>query len=235
MAELLVSVRSADEAKKAAAAGASVIDVKEPDEGSLGRAAVAIWRDVRRSVSARFPLSVALGELTEWQDGQGPALPLGAFDGVAYCKLGLAHAGPDWRDDWRALRDRIPTRRCRWIAVVYADWETAGAPSPDEILDLAIATPAIVGVLVDTFDKSQPARLDDAGWLPWAQRVRVAHLKLAIAGGLTPETIQDLAALEPDLIAVRGAACEDGDRRADIDERRVSELAAIVRGLFVPS
>lgn len=235
MAELLVSVRSAEEARKAEAAGASVIDVKEPDAGSLGRAPVTVWRDVRRAVSAGIPVSVALGELIEWQAGQGPALHLGAFDGVAYCKLGLAHAGADWRNDWRALRERLPTGRCRWIAVVYADWETVGAPCPDDVLALAAATPAIVGVLVDTFDKSLPARLEVADWMPWARRVKEARRKLAIAGGLTPETIQDLAALEPDLIAVRGAACEAGDRRGAIDERRVADLAAIARGLFVAS
>lgn len=233
MTGLLVSVRSADEAKRAAAGGATVIDVKEPDEGALGRAPVAVWRDVRRAVASRIPVSVALGELTEWRAGRGPTIPPDTFDGLAYCKIGLAHAGPDWRDDWRSLRDRLPTGRCRWVSVVYVDWETAGAPTPDEVLSVAASAPRLGGILIDTFDKSRPARLD-GDWRAWTIRVKAAGLKLAIAGGLTAETIGDLAPFAPDLIAVRGAACEDGDRTRDVDASRVSDLAAIVRGMTVP-
>lgn len=234
MTGLLVSVRSAVEAQKAVAAGASVIDVKEPDAGSLGRAPAAVWRDVRQAVSAGIPVSVALGELAEWRAGHGPAIPPGTFDGISFCKIGLAHAGPDWREDWRRLRERLPTDRCRWIAVAYADWKAVGAPSPDEVLAVATATTEVVGVLIDTFDKSRPVQLD-GDWLSWSRRVKAANLKLAIAGGLAPETIESLAALAPDLVAVRGAACEDGDRTRDIDERRVSDLVATVRGLAVRS
>lgn len=227
---LLVSVRSAAEARLAEAGGASVIDVKEPAEGSLGRAPLTVWRDVRRWVSSRLPVSVALGELAEWQSGTGPDLPPGAFDGLAYCKIGLAAVGADWRDDWRSLRNRIPTARCRWIAVAYADWETVGAPDPEEVLAVAASTPEIAGVLIDTSDKARPTRMD-VGWLERSRRVRAAGLKLAVAGGLTAETIPGLAALTPDLIAVRGAACEGGERGRPLDARRVAELAAIVRGL----
>lgn len=234
MAGLLVSVRSADEARKAAAGGASVIDVKEPDEGALGRAPVAVWREVRRAVGSRIRVSVALGELSEWGEGRGPTLPPGTFDGLAFCKIGLARAGRDWREDWRTLRDRLGTGRCRWVAVVYADWESADAPAPDEVLAVAADATSVAGVLIDTFDKSRPARLD-VGWLTWTSRVKAAGLRLAIAGGLTTETIGGLAMFAPDLVAVRGAACEDGDRTRNVDAIRVSDLAAIVRGMSMPS
>ncbi|MGC1717590.1 MAG: (5-formylfuran-3-yl)methyl phosphate synthase, partial [Isosphaeraceae bacterium] len=46
VAQLLVSVRSADEARTALARGASIIDIKEPDHGSLGLAPWSVWRDV---------------------------------------------------------------------------------------------------------------------------------------------------------------------------------------------
>jgi uncharacterized protein (UPF0264 family) len=225
---LLVSVRSADEALAAVSGGASVIDVKEPDAGPLGRAPASIWRDVRRAVPPRVPVSVALGELSEWRTG--PTLLPGVFNGLSFCKLGLAHAGPGWRDEWRALRERLSTGDCRWIAVVYADWRTAGAPEPDDILAEAITEPAVAGVLVDTFDKSRPARYD-ARWLARAWRVKDAGRMLAMAGGLTHAMIRELAALEPDLIAVRGAACAGGDRRGTVDERRVADLAEMVRAL----
>ena len=39
MTKLLVSVRDADEARDALSVGVDLLDVKEPDQGSLGRAA----------------------------------------------------------------------------------------------------------------------------------------------------------------------------------------------------
>ena len=63
MTGLLVSVRSAAEARIALEAGADLIDVKEPRRGALGAADPAVWKDVCRAVAGRVPVSVALGEL----------------------------------------------------------------------------------------------------------------------------------------------------------------------------
>jgi len=226
VARLLVSVRSTEEAQLALAGGASILDVKEPEQGPLGRASFATWRAIRRIVSPEIPLSVALGELHEWREAASSA-PLDSFDGLSYRKLGLARSGPSWRRDWRAIRDPAPEPACRWIAVAYADWRLAEAPNPDAVLDAALDAPDIAGVLLDTWTKTGPAWLA-SDWRSWADRVKAAGLTLAVAGGLTRETIPGLHVLDPDIVAVRGAACEDGDRRRGIDPRRVAELAAIV-------
>ncbi|MBV9124193.1 MAG: hypothetical protein JO112_12620, partial [Planctomycetes bacterium] len=65
MAGLLVSVRSAVEAEAALAGGATLIDVKEPAHGSLGRALDAILEEVVACVGGQCPVSAALGELRE--------------------------------------------------------------------------------------------------------------------------------------------------------------------------
>src|SRR5690242_18461623 len=67
--KLLVSVRSAAEAQAALTGGASLIDVKEPARGSLGRADAATLTDVLRMVAGRRPVSAALGELPK--EGSG--------------------------------------------------------------------------------------------------------------------------------------------------------------------
>src|SRR3954454_6660925 len=88
MTGLLVSVRSADEARAAVAGGATIVDVKEPDRGPLGCAGAATWRAVRRVVPATVPVSVALGELGDWEE---QAIPSTAdWAGLAYRKVGLA-------------------------------------------------------------------------------------------------------------------------------------------------
>lgn len=230
MVRLLVSVRSPEEAQKALAGGASIIDVKEPEQGPLGRASFETWRAVHKVVPPEVPLSVALGELPEWTEA-ARLTPSDVFAGVAFRKLGLARSGVNWRRDWRALRESSPGP---WIAVAYADWRLVEAPSASEVLDAAIEAPDIAGILLDTYTKTGPAwRPDD--WRSWVDRAKAGGLTVALAGGLTLKAIPKLATLAPDIVAVRGAACEKGDRGGRIDSRRVAQLAAAVRSLPVRS
>lgn len=223
---LLVSVRSAAEALSAVAGGAAVVDVKEPDHGALGMADPSVWKLVRQVVPRDIPVSVALGELREWVDR--PGVPPSAFEGIAFRKIGLAGAGPRWAEDWTALRDRMGDGPA-WIAVIYADWREAGAPSPDAVMAEARAS-GCAGVLLDTWIKGPAAARVDPTWLGFVQKARAEVGLVAVAGGLDSDRIARLRPLAPDLFAVRGAACRGGDRRSTIDARRVAELVASCRG-----
>jgi uncharacterized protein (UPF0264 family) len=213
---LLVSVRSAHEARAAVEGGAAVIDIKDPSRGPLGRASGEVWEAVRAAVPAGIPVSVALGELADW------AAPAG-FEGIelAYRKIGLAGAQRGWADRWAGIVASAPGPP--WIAVIYADWTIAGSPRPEEVLDVALSAPRCAGVLVDTWDKSRPGGLDLA-WAPIVERVQGSGRLLALAGRLDLGAIRRLSRLGPDLFAVRGAACAGGDRLGAVDRVRVAEL-----------
>ncbi|WP_165065370.1 (5-formylfuran-3-yl)methyl phosphate synthase [Paludisphaera rhizosphaerae] len=230
MARLLVSVRSAEEAKRALAGGASIIDVKEPSNGSLGRAAFETWREVYHVVPAGLRMSVALGELSEWLGDSQPEVPPKALDGVRYCKVGFAGVGPNWVEEWAGLADRLNAPRVQWIAVVYTDWKAAGAPSPTSIFNTNFR---FNGVLFDTWDKSKPA-VWTSELIDLAAEFREDQNALAVAGGLTRENLDVIAAIRPDIVAVRGAVCEGGDRLRDLDQSRVEQLAEVVRKLPEP-
>jgi len=228
VAQLLVSVRSADEARTALTGGASIIDVKEPDHGPLGLAPWSVWGDVHTVVSTAAPISVALGELPDWLAPRCPVPPSQAWAGISFCKLGLAGTGVNWQKAWRAVRSRLDNNNGpAWIAVIYADWQSARAPDPESILEQAILTDRIVGVLVDTWDKTRPIELDER-WVSRSARVRQAGKLVALAGGLDCRSIATLGRLAPDIVAVRGAACVDGDRRSAINLGRVADLARLV-------
>src|SRR3954449_8349799 len=107
MAALLVSVRDAAEVAAAIDGGAGLIDVKEPDNGALGRAHDAVRESVLDAVNGRVPVSVALGELA---DG-GTLIDTSR---IAFVKYGLADClrrpasrsrpeAPRPALDWRAL------------------------------------------------------------------------------------------------------------------------------------
>jgi uncharacterized protein (UPF0264 family) len=216
------------EAQAAVAGGAAIIDVKEPSQGPLGRAPCAAWSAVRDVVPEPIPVSVALGELNEWCGGEPPMVPAAAWRGIVFCKLGLAHAPSNWRNAWRALRGRLHESTFpspAWVAVVYIDWQPARAPDPDGVIGEAAEIDECRGVLFDTWDKTRRSLLD-ATWKPRIARVQALGRFVALAGSLDTEAIVQLAALQPDIFAVRGAACRGGDRHASIEPNRVARLAA---------
>lgn len=224
MAALLVSVRSAAEARAAFEGGAAIVDAKEPARGPLGLADPATWREVREALPVGVPVSVALGELADWDRGTRP--PAAAFDGIAFRKVGLAGEGSRaaWPRRWRALRDAMGSGPS-WVAVAYADWPIAGAPPPDEVLAEALDVPDCAGLLVDTWDKGRRTPILADAWADWVARARAGGRFVALAGGLDIEAIRRLDPLAPDVFAVRGAACGGGDRLGVIDPARVAALA----------
>ena len=104
MSELLVSVRSVEEAAIALSAGAAIIDVKEPQFGSLGRADDAVIADILNFVAGRRPVSAAMGELLKEPRGAdgSPASPIvqtiRPHHELAFMKWGLSGCGgqPAW-------------------------------------------------------------------------------------------------------------------------------------------
>src|SRR4051812_39902678 len=109
MPGLLVSVRSPQEALAALAGGADIIDVKEPANGSLGRAEDDVIRAVVDVVAGRRPVSAAMGELVEESAC--------SIAGLNFLKWGLAECVPllarparsiGWADKLARLRRTQP-------------------------------------------------------------------------------------------------------------------------------
>lgn len=230
--ELLVSVRNVQEAWSALEGGAALIDVKEPSRGSLGRADADVIRAVVALVAGRRPVSAALGE---WADGVETILDRN----LSHVKWGLA--GCRHRTDWRShLAEALQrSHKPQQVLAAYADWECAQAPPVEDVFALAAEHPGSV-MLLDThckeagngIAKPRPTLLD---WLPlaWIEdlvaRCRDANVKIALAGSLGVPEIRALLPARPDWIAVRGAACADGDRQATVQADKVRRLVELLR------
>lgn len=227
MTGLLVSVRNGQEARLALAGGADLIDVKEPIRGALGAADPAVWADVLSAVAGAVPASVALGEISEACE---PA-PLGTLSRFQFAKWGLAdcrrHA--DWLLRWAERLGWLPPSVTP-VAVVYADWQRAESPPPEQIIEAAAGLRCGV-VLFDTYDKNDGGLLDhlshqELGRL--TNHSRRAGLRVVFGGGLSRVTIPQVLSLQPDYVAVRGAACRR-ERTGDLDVTLVRQLHAVVR------
>jgi uncharacterized protein (UPF0264 family) len=240
--KLLVSVRSAEEAEATVANGADLIDVKEPSRGSLGRADDTVLAAVIRSVAGRRPVSTALGELRDGRVNRARsaseeeafilACAAGSDTPLAFVKWGLAGCHPhhDWRGDLEMLTAEMSRNGPMVVPVAYADWELAQAPPIWEVVDFAGRRPGGV-LLIDTSDKTVGRTLLD--WLPrkelaaLCQRCRSLSLRIAIAGSLGFAEISQLADLQPDWFAVRGAVCTAG-RSSPISAAKVYRLARLL-------
>jgi uncharacterized protein (UPF0264 family) len=220
---LLVSVRSADEAREALAGGADLIDVKEPGAGPLGRAQQQVIDEVVAAVAGRVPVSAALGELAEWRRETAPTR-------VEFVKWGLANLAGNVHAAVQSL--------VRWegagrpVLVAYADHDRANSPRPDLLVTLACQL-RFSAFLVDTAVKDGSTLLD---WIEPGMLARmrsdlaVAGVRVALAGSLGTSEITALAPLAPDWFAVRGAVC-DGGRTGQVSSRRVRELSNLISEL----
>jgi uncharacterized protein (UPF0264 family) len=223
---LLVSVRDAAEALAALAGGAHVIDVKEPNRGSLGAADPETIAAVIRAVEGRVPVTAAAGEMIDLVKTTQSPLP----HGVALFKIGLARCGtlPDWPSRWSETIKSLwpnPDASSHAVAVAYADWQSAQAPKPSDVLHAAIDIGCPV-LLVDTCDKSAGALFDH--WpiqqlAAFVESVQSHGLRIVLAGSLAGAPISVAARLRPDLVAVRAAACEFG-RGGTVSKDRVTGL-----------
>ena len=223
---LLVSVVDAGEARIAAAAGADVIDVKDPSRGALGEAAPQVVRAVREATPAHLPVSAALGD--------GPFTPAiaaalaatAAASGAAFVKLGLRDTSlATATASFRAARASLPAD-VHVVVAGFADFGRAGAPHPLDLPALAVAA-GVQGCLLDTAVKDGRGLfqwLDEAELAAFVEACRARGLLSALAGSLQAEDLARLAPIGPDLVGVRGAACV-GDRVGGrVDTERVRAL-----------
>jgi uncharacterized protein (UPF0264 family) len=228
--KLLVSVVDADEARAAAAAGADIVDVKNPVEGSLGAPSPAVIAQVRAVVAADVPVSAAIGDMPNLP-GTAALAALGAVrSGATFVKVGLWGVSTESEAVvlLRTVREGAPGALV--VAGAYADARrVTHAPLAPELLP-RVAHAAGVGVcLLDTAVK------DGRGLLEWlspdalvslVHEAHAAGLQVALAGALRAENLPVVAATGADIAGVRSAACGDDRRSGPLETARVRALRA---------
>lgn len=220
---LLVSVRNASEAAAALAGGADIVDAKEPLNGPLGKVSPAALASIASAVGGGAPISAALGDIG--RDDVVSSAHAAAGAGAVFVKVGFA--GMRGRLDVAAemLASTAAGSPAALVLVAYADYETAGAPSPEEVIALADRS-NVSGVLIDTCDKRGPGLtgLMTADSLrTFVARARSAGRTVAIAGSLSVEDLDRVRDAGADIAGVRGAAC-DGGRSGVVSAARVRAL-----------
>ena len=230
---VLVSVANAADALVALAAGADVIDAKNPTAGALGAVALEELRAIVDAIRDERPVTAALGDGSDG-DPESAAYAFGAA-GAALVKIGFAGMA-DRAEVESVLRAAIRgakagSARTGVVAVAYADADRAASIAPAVLIDVA-ARAGAEGVLIDTADKSGPGlhglmSLRSLG--QWVTRARGAGLLVAVAGKLTADDLWFARQAGADIAGVRGAAC-DGGRGGRISADKVRRLVSMCDG-----
>ncbi len=223
--QLLVSVRDEMEAADALAGGADWIDFKEPLAGPLGAVSAEVAERMVQEIAGRRPLSAALGELVDWPQSATQQL-LGIAE-IRVVKLGLHGCGlvADWQARWRSAFETTCAAGKHLAAVIYADWQAAAAPTPAEVLQLALEAGCRY-LLIDTYQKQNKSSIDVLSCVEVARLMQLAHqggMTTVLAGNLQLADLSGIVELPVDLIAVRGAICR-GNRTGRVVKTLIGDF-----------
>ncbi len=235
MIKLLVSPQSIPEVYEVLKGNADIIDIKRPQEGSLGANFPWIIKEIHDIVPKDIEISATLGDL--------PNLPgtasLAAFGlahcGVNYIKAGLK--GVKSKNDaiflmkqiCHSVRDYDPTIKI--VAAGYADAERFDTLPPLLIPDIAAESESDIAML-DTgikdgkniFDFLNPSQL-----VHFVEKAHQNGLQAALAGSIRKEHLKDLVATHPDIIGVRGGVCDNNDRlTGHIQSDKIKEFIQLI-------
>ncbi len=235
--KLLISPIDVKEAKECVKGGADIIDVKNPKEGSLGANFPWVIKAIRSAVPDGIEVSATIGDFPDLP-GSASLAALGvATTGVNYVKVGLY--GPKTEEAAAYLLSQVVKavesydKKIKVVAAGYADAKRAGTLDPGLIPVIAAKAKADLA-MVDTAIKDGKSLFDFLAEEEIEKFVSKGHklgLKIALAGSIKRQDIAKVAALKPDVVGIRGAACTGGDRsNGRIEAKRVRELVEMLDG-----
>ena len=230
---LMISVVSAVEARQALLAGADLLDIKNPAEGSLGAQFPRVIREIGAVSAGKVEISAAIGDMPNLPGTAALAALGAAHSGADYIKIGLH--GPRTESEaallLREVQEAVRDTGTSVIAACYADHERTGTLDPRGLPGLA-ASVGIRGCLVDTAIKDGRALLDFLDMATLRRMTMQAHaagLLFGAAGALRAEDMPFLKEAGVDIVGVRTAVCRNRQRSGLLDADRVRDLISILK------
>ena len=239
--KVLISIRSIEELSSCMEGGADIIDLKNPDEGSLGAAAPWFINEVKERAKD-YPVSAAIGDMPNLPGTASLAAVGAVVSGADYVKVGLygTHTEEEciklMSDVVKAIRKLNP--KIIIVGAGFADAESYGGIDPMKIPNIIKAAGADIAML-DTKDKSGKRLFDFLSIDKLKHFVKESHklgLKAALAGSLRGEDLHTIYNLGADVTGFRGAACSKNDRKkGSVTTERVLKLMNIAKNLNMQS
>ncbi|TFG16919.1 MAG: hypothetical protein EU531_04910 [Promethearchaeota archaeon] len=235
--KVLISIRSIEELQSCMEGGADIIDLKNPDEGSLGAAAPWFIKEVKTKAK-NYPVSAAIGDMPNLPGTAALAAVGAVISGADYVKIGLYGTQTEQEclklmsDVVKAVKESNPD-----VIVVgagFADAKLYNGIEPLKIPSIIKSAGADIAML-DTKNKDGRRlfdflTIDELRW--FVDESHKLGLKAALAGSLKTEDLPIIYNLGTDVTGFRGAACSKNDRKnGSITTKRVLNLMNIAKNL----
>ncbi len=237
--KLLVSPRNKQEAVEAVKGGADIIDVKNPDEGSLGANFPWVIDEIKEVIPNGIELSATLGDFPYLPGTASLAARGVASLGVDYIKIGLYGIQnlDQGLDISKAVVKSVKEydEKIKVVIAGYADYKKINSVKPGIVLEIAKKTNADVFML-DTAVKNQGNlfnHLSPTDLKNLAEEAHKENILVAVGGSMGKEDIKALFDAQIDVVGVRGAVCEGNDRfMGGIKREKVKELKDIIEDIL---
>ena len=225
---LMVSVQDLYEAKQALKGGADIVDVKNLQEALVGSAHPNVVKQIRDEVPSAHHASVTLGVVPDQIGTVSMAVyAAGTLDATSV-KVGFM--GSEYSvalETLLAAKEALAGTQTKLIGSLFADnLLYDGGIDPDLMVKLA-KEGQCDGFLIDTLVK------DGRNLFDFVPEERLKEMVLegkelgmstALSGHLKMSDLDELSRVNPDIVGVRGAVCQKGDRDSRVHWESVADF-----------
>jgi hypothetical protein len=224
----MVSVQDLYEAKQALKGGADIVDVKNLQEALVGSAHPNVVKEIRDEVPSAHHASVTLGVVPNQIGTVSMAVYAAGILDATSVKVGFMVSEYNVAlETLLAAKEALTGTQTKLIGSLFADnLLYDGGIDPDLMVKLA-KEGQCDGFLIDTLVKDGRNLFD---FIP-EERLKEMVLEgkelgmsTALSGHLKMSDLDELSRINPDIVGVRGAVCQKGDRDSRVHWESVSEF-----------
>ena len=224
---LMVSVQDLDEALEALKGGADIVDVKNLQEALVGSAHPNVVKQVRDAVPMQNHASVTLGVVPNQVGTVAMAVYTAGVLSATSVKVGFMKTEYEAAvETLLASRQALEGFETKLIGSLFADNPLYDGLDPHHMVRLA-KEGQCDGFLIDTLTKDGRNLFDFLREDELREMVfegKELGISTALSGHLRIEDLDELARINPDIVGVRGAVCQKGDRRTGVHWEAVAEF-----------
>ena len=224
---LMVSVQNLPEALEALKGGADIVDVKNLQEALVGSAHPQVVKEVREAVPPEHHASVTLGVVPNQVGTVAMAVYTAGVLNATSVKVGFMATEYELAVEiLQASRDALEGTETKLIGSLFADNPLYSGLDPHRMVGLA-RDGRCDGFLVDTLTKDGRNLFDFLSEQDLRDMVfggKELGMSTALSGHLRIEDLDELARINPDIVGVRGAVCQKGDRESGVHWEAVAEF-----------
>ena len=225
---LMVSVQDLYEAKQALKGGADIVDVKNLQEALVGSAHPNVVKQIRAEVPSAHHASVTLGVVPNQIGTVAMAVYAAGIIDATSVKVGFMVSEYDVAlETLIASKEALQGSNTKLIGSLFADNTLHhGGLNPDLMVKLA-KEGQCDGFLIDTLVKDGRNLFDfipEERLKEMVMEGKELGMSTALSGHLKMADLDELARVNPDIVGVRGAVCQKGDRDARVYWESVAEF-----------